>query len=282
MKKKLLIAFGVLVVLLIAAVVIVGMSLGGIIKTGVERVGPTITKTDVKLGSADLSVLSGTGTLKNFLLGNPEGFKTPSAIKAASVSVGVQPKSLFSDKIHVTHVRVEGAEITFEGTLGTANNLSKILENVKGPPAASAPASKPGPGNPGGAAGTSPAGATSKPETASNKLQVDEFTITGAKVRLSMTLLQGTAATASIPDIKLTNLGTGPDGITAAELTEIVISKLTQETLKAVEKFVTDFGKNATEVLTKTANEKLDAVKKTGAEKLDKAAKGLGDLLNRK
>jgi len=273
MKKKLLIAAGILFVLLIVAVVIVGMSLGSIIKNGVERVGPTITKTDVKLASANLSVLSGTGTLKGFLLGNPEGYKTPAAIQAGSVSVGVQPKSLFSDKIHVTHVRVEGAEVTFEGTLGMANNLSKILENVKGPPAASPPPSKPpatGTGSPGNPPpGKSAPAENSKSQGASKKLQVDEITITGAKVHLSMTMLQGKAATGTIPDIKLTNLGTGPDGITAAELTSLIVSRLTQETLKVVEKVVADFGKNATEVLSKTAKEKLDAT-------------GLGDLLNKK
>ena len=126
MKKKLLITGGVIAVLLIVTLVVVGFSLGKIIKTGVETVGPKITGTDMKLDSANLSLLSGSGTLKGFLLGNPQGFKTPSAITAGAVSVGVQPKSLFSDKIHVTHVRVEGAEVTFEGTIGTANNLSKI------------------------------------------------------------------------------------------------------------------------------------------------------------
>jgi len=50
MKKKLLIAGGILLVLLIAAVIIVGMSLGSIIQAAVERVGPTITHTEVKLG----------------------------------------------------------------------------------------------------------------------------------------------------------------------------------------------------------------------------------------
>src|SRR6185503_10314685 len=102
MKKKLLIAAGVLVVLLIVAVVVVGMSLGKIIKTGVERVGPGITKTTMTLDSANLSILGGAGTLKGFTLGNPDGYRTPTAIKAGSVSVGVQPKSLFSDKVHVT------------------------------------------------------------------------------------------------------------------------------------------------------------------------------------
>ena len=261
MKKKLLIVAGLLVVVLIAVVVFVGMSLGGIIKAGVEKVGPTITKTEMKLDSANLSLLGGSGTLKGFTLGNPEGFKTPSAIKAGSVSVGVRPGSIFSDKVHVTHVRVEGPEITFEGALGSKNNLSQILENVE---AATGGGGKP----------AEPA----KDSGASKKLQVDEFSITGAKVNLSMTLFGGKAVTVPLPPIKLDSLGQGPDGITAAELTKKVLSSVTVETLKAAQKAVTDFGLNAT----KAAGETLDKATKGAGETLDKATKGIGDLFKKK
>jgi hypothetical protein len=253
MKKKILILAGVLGVLVLVAVVIAGMSLGKIMKAGVETVGPKITKTEMKLDSASFSLWSGSGTLKGFMLGNPEGYKTASAIKAGSVSVGVQPRSIFSDKVHVTHVRVEGPEITFEGTLGTANNLGKILENAQA------------------ATGGEKSKTESKPDAPAKKLQVDEFTITGAKVNLSMTMLGGKALTVPLPDIKLPPLGTGPEGITAGELTQQVLKLVTAETLKVAEKAVTDFGKNAAGAVTKGATETLD-----------KATKGIGDLFKKK
>ncbi|MEY2409927.1 MAG: hypothetical protein QOF48_2597 [Verrucomicrobiota bacterium] len=261
MKKKLLITFGVLLLLLVAALMVVAMSLGNIIKRGVERVGPGLTRTEVKLASAELSLLSGTGTLKGFLMGNPEGFKTASAIQAKSVSVGVQPKSLFSDKVHVTHIRVEGAEVTFEGTLGTVNNLSKILENVKAAAGASAPAAKPG--------------EKPKPEGASKKLQVDEFTITGAKVNLSMTLLSGQSLAVPLPEIKWTALGTGPEGITAAELAEKIMDRVTLETLKVAEKAILEFSKNAAGAVTKGATDALNKATKNVGD-------NIGDLLKKK
>ncbi len=261
MKKKILIAAGVLVVVLIVAVVIVGMSLGKIIKAGVETVGPKITKTEMKLDRANLSLVSGAGTLHGFLLGNPEGFKTPSAIKAGSVSVGVRPGSLFSDKVHVTHVRVEGPEITFEGTMGTANNLSKILENVEATTGGEKPPAK---------SGDKPKGEP-KSDAPAKKLQVDEFTITGAKVNLSMTMFGGKSVTVPLPEIKLPPLGTGPDGITAAELTQQVLKLITAETLKAAEKAAVEFGRNAAGAVTKGATERLD-----------KATKGIGDLFKKK
>ena len=147
----------------------------------------------------------------------------------------------------------------------TKNNLSKILENVE---AAT-----------GGAdTGTKPA---DKPKTepankgASKKLQVDDFLLSGAKVNVNMPMLGGKSLTVVIPDIHFTALGTGPEGITAGELTKKVLSQITSETRKAVEKAVADLGKQATEALKGAAGEEANKA-------LDKAAKSVGDLFKKK
>jgi hypothetical protein len=257
--KKYIIRIGILgVVCLIVLVVVLMMSLGSIIKKGVETVGPQITRTEMKLGGAVVSIFSGSGTLTKFHLGNPEGFSTPSAIAAGEVSVGVKPGSVLSDKVHVTHVKVIDPVITFEGTLGKANNLSKILENVDAAAGGStATTNAPAP---------APAG-----KGASQKLQVDDFLISGAKVNVSMTMLAGRSYTVTIPDIHFTALGTGPDGITAAELTKRILNEVTALTLKAVEKNMGDISKTASEALSKEATNALD-----------KATKSVGDLFKKK
>jgi hypothetical protein len=263
MKKLVIRSALVLVVLVIALVVILALSLGSVIKKGVETVGPQITKTEMKLAGANISILSGSGTLKGFLLGNPEGYKTPSAINVGEVSLGVRPKSVLSDKIHVTYVKVIAPEITFEGTLGTKNNLSKILENVDSVASGAKPADT----------GTGQPKSQPADSGASKKLQVDDFLISGAKVSVSMTMLGGKSLTVPIPDIHFTQLGAGPEGITAAELTKRVLNEVTVATLKAVEKGVADLGKGATEAV-KDAS-------KTATDTLDKA-KGVGDLFKKK
>src|SRR5436309_8777404 len=96
----------VAVVCLLLLGVALTFSLGTMIKKGVETVGPQITKTQMKLDHATVSVLSGAGTLKGFLLGNPEGYQTASAINVGEVSVGVVPRSVLSDKVHITHVKL--------------------------------------------------------------------------------------------------------------------------------------------------------------------------------
>jgi hypothetical protein len=258
MKK--LIVRGVVVVALLLLVA-VGVSiyfLGSIVKKGVETVGPQITKTEVKLDSATLSLLSGSGKLKGLLVGNPEGFKTESAIKVGAVSVGVAPGSVFSDKVHVIQINVQSPEITFEGGL-KGNNLSKLLDNVQGA---------------GGGADKTKAAPTDN--SSSKKLQVDDFVISGGRINVSINAgpLGGKSATVPLPEIHLTNLGGGADGITAADLTARVLKEVLQKAIPAAEKAVADLGKGVT-----------DSVKELGkdpAGTVDKATKSLGDLLKKK
>src|SRR5436190_18164188 len=67
MKKIILIVTAIAAVCLIALVVILILSLGSIIKKGVETVGPQITRTEMKLDGANVSVFSGSGALKGFM-----------------------------------------------------------------------------------------------------------------------------------------------------------------------------------------------------------------------
>src|SRR6266576_5761502 len=253
MKKLIIRGIVVLLVLLVVAVGASIYFLGAIVKKGVETVGPQITGTEIKLGSAKLSLLSGSGKLKGLLVGNPEGFKTPSAIKVGAVSVGVVAGSVFSDKIHVTQVNVQAPEITFEGGL-KGNNLSKLLDNVQA-----------------AAGGGDKTSATPKEKSSAKKLQVDDFVISGGKINLSIDAgpLGSKSATVPLPEIHLTNLGSGPDGITAADLTAKVLKELLQAAIPAAEKAVVDLGKGAASGVMKEAG-------KTATEGVEKASKGIG------
>lgn len=223
MKKILLSIFIILAVLIVAGGITLSFFLGPIVKTGMETVGPKITQVSIKVDAVDLSLLTGSAKIKNLVVGNPEGYKAPQAISVGSAAVGVNPLSVLSDKIVIRSVRVEAPEITFEGNPFSGNNLSTILKNVNA-------ATKSG----GPAATNAPARAANKP---GKKLEVDDFLITGANVNFN-------GATLPLPDIHLTNLGTGNDGITAADLTKRVLDALTTACVKAVAGAATEVGKD--------------------------------------
>ncbi|HEY5915545.1 MAG TPA: AsmA family protein [Verrucomicrobiae bacterium] len=256
MKKWLIRIVVLVVVLVVLAVVAVGLFLDSGIKKGVETVGPMLTKVSVKLDGVSLSLLSGSGKMKGLVVGNPEGYKTPSAIQVGLAELALEPRSVFSDKVVIKNINVQGPEITYETDL-KGNNLSKILANLEE------------------ASGGS--GGQAKPETekkASKKLQVDNFVISGGKIHVSVTALGGKSATVPLPEIRLTDLGKGPDGITAAELTKRVLQAIEKSAVQAASGAVTDLGKQAGE-LTK-------GLQKDAGGAVDKATKGIGDLFKKK
>lgn len=242
MRKLFLGVVIILVVLIVVAVIVVGFFLGTIVKTGMETVGPKITQVSIKVDAVNLSLLTGSARVKGLVVGNPEGYKTPQAISVDSAAVGVNPFSVLSDKIVVRSVRVEAAEITFEGGLG-GNNLSKIMDNVN---------------------------AIAK---TGRKIEVDDFLITGAMVHVNLTGMSGKEMTLPLPDIHLTNLGQGNAGITATDLTRRVLGAITAATIKVVASATTDVGKGA-------GNLGRDAGKAAGQD-MNKITKGIGGLFKK-
>ena len=90
MKKIIKLIVIAILVLVVLAVLAVHFFLDAGLKRGVETVGPMMTKVPVKVDSVSLSIMSGSGNIKGLVVGNPEGYKTPSAI-----SVGKSTLSMY-------------------------------------------------------------------------------------------------------------------------------------------------------------------------------------------
>jgi uncharacterized protein involved in outer membrane biogenesis len=253
MKKIVRILIG-LVLLLVVVVVAAFFFIGSIVKAGVEKVGPRVAKVPVKLDLATISIFSGSGELKGFVIGNPEGYKTPEAIKVGKMGVSIAPASVFAEKKHIRYIRMEGPEITYETDL-KGSNLGKLLDNVRD----SEEQDKKAP--------------TKKEQTSKTKLQVDDFLITGGK--LHVTASAGgykvpVPETIALPEIHITDLGQGPDGITPAELSKRVLSELIDAAAKAVAANAGNL-ENAGKALGTSA---VDELKKSGGK--------ISDLLKKK
>lgn len=263
MKKWVVRILLVLVIFVVVAGVAIALTLDNAIKKGVEAFGPQIAKVEVKLADVNLSLLSGSGSLKGLVIGNPEGYKTPHAISVGLSSVTISPGSLFSDKVVVKSIRVEAPEISIELGPG-GSNLQRIQANLAGgksstdqdikPPAETAPGK-------------------------SKKLQVDEVVVTGGKLTLAAAALGGALSEFPLPEIRLSNLGAGPDGITPVELGTRILSAVMDGAITVSGDALAKAGQDALNNATKGANQALD---KAADDAVGKATKGLGDFLNKK
>ena len=269
--KKIILRIGVvLAVLVLAVLLIVFFSINIIVKKGVETVGPRLTKVEMRLDSADISPFSGSGKLSGLFVGNPQGFKTPSAITVGSVKVAVQVTSVLSHTIVIDQVNVQAPDITLEGSF-SGNNLTTILNNLSAATGGGEAASKTSTPAP---TATNAAAATPAPAAASGsekKFILKDLVIDGGKISLSMEIpgLKGKAATIPMVPIHIQNIGVAEGGVTANELALAIMKPLVNSVLGSAEKGVADLGGD------------VNKLGKQGVNDVKQAGQGLLDLFKK-
>lgn len=193
-----------------AALLILYLRLGSIIKTAVETFGPKVTQTEIKVGTVLLSPFSGNGKITKVLIGNPKGYKTKSAFELGQIEVEVDIKSLRSNRILIKKIIVDEPVVTFEGGL-TGNNLKQIQKNIEsfsGAPGASK--------------------TQSKNET---KLEIGHFLVRKGKV--NVILAGAKSIPVALPQIELRDIGRKSGGATPAEAAKAMLGAITKTALNA-------------------------------------------------
>lgn len=257
MKK--FIYVGIALVVVVAAVLIIGISnLGPIIKTAVNKYGPAMTKTDLRINDVSISLFSGEAKLKDFYLGNPKGFKSPEAMSVNAIYVNVDEKSITRDPIIVDRIEVVGPNITYEKVPRT-DNFQTILRNVK----KSADTSK-----------SSSSSKKASEKATGRKLVIRDFVITNGKVKMDLDMKTGSSisSSASLPKIHLKNVGEKSGGATAEEVFYIVFAELYR---KSVSPAVTATLNKELKGLTSQIPIEDEETKKSAEKAVSETVKGL-------
>lgn len=252
MKKFLTIGLGVLIVGIIAIIVLAILNLGSIIKTATETYGPRITKTEVRLGSADISILSGSGSLNKFVLGNPEGFTMPNALTCDTIWIKVVKESLTTDTIVIEEIIVDGPVVSYEKR-GNADNFQTILNNIKQTVASEKKATP-----------------AEQENTGSEKsIQINNFIVKNGHINLGGSLLDAFGADQGVgiamPNIHMKDIGKDKK-ITPAEAFALVLAEMTS----GVTGTVTQLARQLSETLGKAVGGVGE-----GAKSLGSTVKGL-------
>jgi hypothetical protein len=207
--KKLLYVFGGVLVLLVIIFFAVALSLGSIIKSGVNKVGPQVTQTSVELGSAQVSPFSGHGTLSNLVVGNPPGWQSAHAFSLGQISMDVEPRSLMGDHVVINSIVIDQPDIIYETRL-TSSNLQDLLKNIQ-----------------------ASTGGEKEPKTKDGKpmkIEVKSFRLQNAKLTA---IAAGNSATVEMPAVVLENLGTQEGGLTPQQLAVAVVKEVTAQAVQA-------------------------------------------------
>jgi hypothetical protein len=276
--KNVLRIIGVVLAVLIGAVIVANYHRGAVIKTVAESVGPKATGGRVKVEQVKFALLRGKITIRGLLIGNPEGFKTDSALELSQVAIVFEPRSLLSDTIHIRSILIEEPKVTFEGSF-SSSNLSALLKNVE-----------------------KFAGGVKDPkaEKPAKKVIIDEIVIEGGLVKVSFTFTGRVweAVPTPLPPITLKSVGQDKGGVSLVEVfaqvigavlgtvTEVIKSsanplaegaKLLGDGTEAVGKGALEAGEAVGGAALKGVGEAVEAI----GQGASKAIKGLGGLLGR-
>ena len=120
-----------LLAIIIVLVVAIYLTAGIWLKSAVSTLVPQMTKTPASLEKADISLLSGRISFKGLKIGNPAGFVSKNAFELGEISVKFEPKSLFSSKIVINEIKIDGTKIAAELARTGNVNLMILNDNIQ-------------------------------------------------------------------------------------------------------------------------------------------------------
>ncbi len=209
--KKLLIGGILLVIAVVGLVFLTFSNLGPIIKKTVNTMGPKIAKTDVSVADVSLSIFSGEAEIKDFFLGNPNGFSSDQAMTIGSVYVDIDEKTITQNPIVINKIQIVAPQITYEKISGS-DNFQTLLKNIKSSAAAADKKED-----------QTAAGDT---QQAGRKIIINDVIVTDGTVNLTMAAVAGKTVSAPLPDIHLTDIGREKQGASPAEAVEQIFASL--------------------------------------------------------
>lgn len=257
--KRFLLFLLLLAIIIVVAVAILLSRVGDIVKYAVEEYGPKYAETDVQVEKVDFSLLGGSATIENFYIQNPQGFSDARLLSLGQAHFALKPTSLLGEVVDIQDITIRNPEFLLEVAGSNIsdisnNNLNKLLENIKKNTPKSEGGEKPDAKEP-----------TSGEEKAPKKLIVRNLLLEGAKVNVK---IGGKSHEIEMPTVHLQDLGVVAGGITGAQLSQEILSKVVGDIVAAA----------AREVVEGQIKGALDEVKKNISEEI---SKGLGQELNK-
>ncbi len=237
-------------VVVVAVLLYVTASLDSLVKQGIETYGSRIVGAPERVGSVEISLSTGRGTLRELSVSNPEGFSNGDALRLAEITLDIQPSSLTQEPLVIQEITILGPQVNAEVSASGSTNIDVLRRNVSA------------------YAGTSSdGGSTPSPEAVDDTppplLRINELTFADGVLAADTTAIGGDVRTLELAPLRLAELG-GKNGQPVDVIAKSILDAYTRSVASVVAK----------DVAASRAGKLID--EKIGGE-LGEAARGLLD-----
>jgi hypothetical protein len=212
MNKKILIWVGGIALVLIIFIWQVAANLDSIVASVIEDVGSEVLKTKVSVSGVEINLKASKAGIDGLTIANPEGYSDANLFDLEGIEVGLDLKSMNSDVLVFTSIRIQNPKAVLEVDETGGNNMQTLLDNI---------------GSSTAEEGETPDEATEKVET---RMIIDLFEFSGGLVKATTPAKPGEVIELKLPPIKMTGIGRAEGGVTA----EVVMKKVTNKLVNVV------------------------------------------------
>ena len=213
MNRKVLIAVGGVVLVLVVFIWQVVANLDSIVAGVVEDVGSDVLKTEVSVSGMAIDLKEGKVGIAGLTIANPDGYSSANLLEMEGIEVVLALSSLSEDVLVIEAIRIQNPIIAFEGDESGGSNMQTLLDNMES---------------------SSTDGGTADSEEI--RIIIDRLEFSGGLVKASSPAKPGEITDIKLPGIKMSGIGRKQGGVTLDVAVEKITKELVNEIISAAAK----------------------------------------------
>lgn len=204
--KKTVVIVGGLAVVVLGTLFLVWSNLDGLVKGAIQSFGSEATGTRVTVSDVKLSLKTGEARISGLNVSNPDGFSDPNIFELGKISIKIDTTTLNQNPIVIDEIIISAPSVIYEINKSGISNVDVLKNNLSQSAGSSADS--------GGGGGDE------------LKMIIRKLLVEGGKAKVRIVALGDAQQTVNLPKIQLTDVGRKSGGATAAEIAQILSSKL--------------------------------------------------------
>jgi len=219
MKKFVLVAGLLIVIVAVIAGIRLFSNLDSIVAAAIEKNGSAATGTAVSVAGVQIKLKEGRGSVEGLRIGNPEGFQAADVFVLGDITLDLDVGSVRRDPIVLEEVRIASpvvsAEFAKDGTL----NLDVLRKHLQGSADRQSASAK--------------SDDASKANADSKRLRIQHFVFEKARIEVDATALGIEKRTLDLPEIRLEDVG-GQQGVPPEQMAQVILNAVAKRTASEI------------------------------------------------